>query len=72
MSAGSDKIRVECHVTGKKRAEQHREVVYGVTNLGPDRADPARLLHWVRGHWQIENKLHRVRDVTSDEDRSQV
>ena len=26
----------------------------------------------VRGHWGIENRLHWVRDVTFDEDRSQV
>jgi hypothetical protein len=25
-----------------------------------------------RGHWHIENKLHYVRDVIFDEDRSQV
>jgi len=25
-----------------------------------------------RGHWQIENQSHWVRDVTFDEDRSQV
>jgi predicted transposase YbfD/YdcC len=63
---------LERHVTSKKRGEQHHEVVYGITSLGPDRADPARLLHWVRAHWQIENRVHWVRDVTFDEDRSQV
>jgi hypothetical protein len=26
----------------------------------------------MRGHWNIENKVHRVRDVTYDEDRSQI
>jgi hypothetical protein len=25
-----------------------------------------------RGHWSIENRLHYVRDVTFDEDRSQI
>lgn len=33
---------------------------------------PARLLELARGHWGIENRLHWVRDVTFDEDRSQV
>lgn len=27
---------------------------------------------WIRGHWSIENKVHWVRDVTYDEDRSQT
>jgi predicted transposase YbfD/YdcC len=48
------------------------EVVHGVTSLTSDRADAARLLALVRGHWAIENGLHWVRDVTFDEDRSQV
>jgi|GEM_PF-1948750 len=26
----------------------------------------------VRGHWEIENRLHWVRDVTFDEDRCQI
>lgn len=30
------------------------------------------MLAIVRGHWEIENRLHWVRDVTFDEDRSQV
>jgi hypothetical protein len=56
----------------KKRGEQRHEVVYGVTSLGPDRAGSERLLSFVRQHWQIENKVHRRRDVTFDDDRSQV
>ena len=35
-------------------------------------ASPAQLAGWLRGHWRIENRLHWVRDVTFDEDRSQV
>jgi predicted transposase YbfD/YdcC len=48
------------------------EVVYGITSLAAARADPARLAVLVRGHWEVENCLHWVRDVTFDEDRSQV
>jgi predicted transposase YbfD/YdcC len=51
---------------GKKTVE----VVYLITS-DPD-ADPATLAGWVRGHWEIENKLHWVRDVTYQEDKSQV
>ncbi len=49
-----------------------RETVYGVTSLAPTHASPARLLALVRAHWTIENRLHWVRDVTFDEDRSQI
>ena len=60
------------HVIIQKTGEERVEVVYGVTSLRPERATPGRLLGLVRGHWQIENKSHWVRDVTFDEDRSQV
>ena len=35
-------------------------------------AGEAQLLALVRGHWVIENSSHWVRDVTYDEDRSQI
>ena len=60
------------HVILQKTGEERAEVVYGVTSLNPERATPGRVLDLVRGHWHVENKLHWVRDVTFDEDRSQV
>ena len=48
------------------------ETVSGVTRLASQRATPARVLALVRGHWPIENHWPGVRDVTCDEDRSQV
>jgi len=48
------------------------EQCFVVTSLEADKADPARLLALNRGHWDIENRLHHVRDMTYDEDRSQV
>ena len=65
-------FQVERRVTVKKSGIQREEVVYGVTSLSPERAGPEGLLRLVRQHWQIENKIHWVRDVTFDEDRSQV
>jgi predicted transposase YbfD/YdcC len=35
-------------------------------------ADPATLAAWVRSHWEIENRLHWVRDVTYQEDKSLI
>lgn len=63
---------LERHVLMKKSGEQRHEVVYGVNSLRRDQVDPTQLLGLVRRHWQIENQLHWVRDVTFDEDRSQV
>jgi predicted transposase YbfD/YdcC len=65
-------FQLERGVTLKTREGQRHEVVYGVTSLGPEQAGPEQLLSLVRQHWQIENKVHWVRDVTFDEDRSQV
>lgn len=48
------------------------ETIVGVTSLTPEKADAMSLLMMNRGHWSIENSLHYVRDVTFDEDRSQV
>jgi predicted transposase YbfD/YdcC len=60
------------HVMFPKTGQERVEVVYGVTSRRPEQAPPERLLALVRGQWQIEKKLHGVRDVTFDEDRSQV
>jgi hypothetical protein len=65
-------FQLERQVIIKNTGEVREEVVAGVTSLEPERADAARLLALVRGQWQIENQSHWVRDVTFDEDRSQV
>jgi len=53
---------------GKKSVE----VVYLITSADHHAAPPPTLAAWVQGHWGTENRLHWVRDVTFDEDRSQV
>ena len=65
-------FRVERLVVRRRTGAVSRETVYGVTSLGRERATAARLLALVRRHWHIENRSHWVRDVTLDEDRSQV
>ncbi len=48
------------------------ELAYGVTSLKPEKASAERLLELNRGHWEIENRVHWVRDVTYDEDRCRI
>jgi predicted transposase YbfD/YdcC len=48
------------------------ETVYAITDLLAHQAKPTQLAHGIRGHWSIENRVHWVRDVTYDEDRSQI
>ena len=56
-------------VAGRKTTE---ELALGLTSLSVAQASPERLLTLNRGEWEIENRLHYVRDMTYDEDRSQV
>ena len=56
-------------LTDQRRSIETR--IY-VTDLTETQADATNLLRLINGHWSIENRLHWVRDVTFDEDRSQV
>jgi predicted transposase YbfD/YdcC len=56
--------------TVTKSGKKTVEVVYLITSVRD--ADPATLAAWVRSHWEIENRLHWVRDVTYLEDKSLV
>jgi hypothetical protein len=48
------------------------EVQYAITSLPPQRADATQLLVLWRGHWDIENRLHWIRDTHWYEDRCRV
>ncbi len=65
-------LMIEREVIEKKSGKVRQEVTYGVTSLRRERASAEQLLKMARQHWHIENKQHWVRDVTYDEDRSQV
>jgi predicted transposase YbfD/YdcC len=65
-------LEVQRTVTKKRTGETRHEVAYAITSLSAERASARQLLQIWREHWHIENKLHWVRDVTFDEDRSQV
>ncbi|MCP4205472.1 MAG: ISAs1 family transposase [Shimia sp.] len=65
-------FKLTCRTTYLRSGHTQLQTHYGITSLEPQRAAPAALLHCKRDHWTIENRLHWVRDVTFDEDRSQV
>jgi hypothetical protein len=68
-------LRVERQRTLRRRGRAptvEREVTYAITSVPAAQADARALADGLRGHWGIENKTHWVRDVTLDEDRSQV
>lgn len=65
-------FRIIRYTGGLDGQRRRKEVIYGITNLTADQADPARLASLVRGHWSIENGVHYVRDVTYREDASRV
>ncbi|GAA3240804.1 hypothetical protein GCM10010532_081550 [Dactylosporangium siamense] len=60
----------------RRRLNQPRrfttETLYAVTDLLAHQAKPWQLADYTRRHWSIENQTHWVRDVTYDEDRSQI
>ena len=59
------RIERERHLTDKTTTE----TAHGLTSLPPERAGAAEILDLARRHWEIENRLHHVRDVSYDEDR---
>ena len=56
----------------KLKGKWSRETCYAVTSLTVTQATYAQLAAIIRGHWGIEDRLHWVRDLDWDEDRSQV
>jgi len=58
--------------TWREQGARQRVVRDGITSLAPDAADPARLLALKRGHWTVENRVHRRKDVTFGEDASLI
>ncbi|MFE7359086.1 ISAs1 family transposase [Streptomyces sp. NPDC057543] len=58
--------------TVTRKGRRTVEIVYLITSADTCTAPPEALATWVQSHWEIENRLHWVRDVTFDEDRSQV
>lgn len=63
-----------CRIERIREMKTHctRDVIYAITSLPADRLEPAALLQLARDHWQIENRLFHVRDVTFREDACRV
>jgi predicted transposase YbfD/YdcC len=55
--------------TKDRQGKKTRETRYFITSLDPATTTPQQLLKHVRGHWQVENSLHYVKDRWWDEDR---
>jgi predicted transposase YbfD/YdcC len=61
-----------------RERDEHRtnvnstEIVYGITSREAKKASAAQLAGFTRGHWGIENDLHRRRDVTYGEDANRT
>ena len=60
------------YVSRRREGERTSEGGYAFTSLVASEAGPERLARLWQGHWQIENGLHGVRDVTLGEDACQV
>ncbi len=63
---------VQRRITHEATGKTHTERAYAITSLASTAAAPAQLLVLWREHGHIENRLHFMRDVTFDEDRSTV
>ena len=65
-------FRIVRRRTVVKSGKTTGETVHGLTSLPPRRAGPSELLALNRGQWEIENRVHHVRDFSFDEDRSRI
>ena len=65
-------MRRTCRRVIVATGEVQEETTYGVSSLPPETATAAEVEALWRGHWTIENQVHRVRDGTFAEDASQV
>ena len=46
-----------------------KEVRYHITSVSRKKLQPEKLLRGIRGHWQVENSLHHVKDRSWYEDK---
>jgi predicted transposase YbfD/YdcC len=58
--------------TWREHGQAKRTLRYGITSLRPAAVDAGQVLALRRGHWTIENRLHRHKDVNFGEDASLI
>jgi hypothetical protein len=65
----------ECAREVKRSGKTTREVAFGLASFPKEleqRATAEKLNQYLRGHWGIENGLHRTRDVSFNEDKATI
>lgn len=62
----------QCTREIKRNGQTATEIAVGIASLPENLADPEKLNTYLRGHWNIENSLHRIRDVSFHEDHATI
>lgn len=62
----------ECTREIKRKGQTTTETAIGIASLPTNLASAAKLNQYIRGHWSIENSLHRTRDVVFHEDKATI
>ena len=61
-------LRVERRRIDARSGQESRELAYGITSAPAERGAPEPLPAWNRGHWAVENRNRRTREVRCAED----
>ena len=60
---------MDCEVWSPEKVLLSRDTRYFLSSLDPGTVTPKDLARLVRGHWQVENSLHLIKDRWWDEDK---
>lgn len=62
----------QCVREAKRNGKTITEIAVGIASLPKQYATAEKLNDYLRGHWSIENGLHRTRDVSFHEDKATI
>lgn len=65
-------FRVERTRFHHRTGQTDHELAYAITNASRRQMPPARAAQVIRNHWQVENALHRQKDVRMREDNDRT